>query len=313
MLEASKDILYRHTGLFPPKLPHVRELEALDGEMLETIAGLKTVCLFLGPNRNLTTLTGSVLALHPNCQVLSHAGMRVLPVEELNFLHGYSEEKFKRFCQFALVMSQNGDKGSFGGSVVMTHAFRNHKVMRRAFRKRYGRQLIKDRIDCLVWKEAHRVDDFIAENNVDLSAVLQKNEKLRLLMPVRNPLDIALSFSKKAGMRRNFFSELEAKDTRPLLDSILDKMLRAVRLQKKFPERVMIFFEDDIRPDLFPRMAKFLNLDPEAHWLRDAQACFDVQPSGYKVPDSLKEYYAARVRELFTDIPEAQARFNQYG
>ena len=47
---------------------------------------LRSVCLALGPYRNLTTLTAGILSLHPQCQVLNHAGVRLLPDPERNFL-----------------------------------------------------------------------------------------------------------------------------------------------------------------------------------------------------------------------------------
>lgn len=311
-VEELKDLLYRHAGLFPPELPHVWTLAPIDGDMLKTIADLESVCLFLGPNRNLTTLTGSILALHPNCQVLSHGGNRVLPVEEINFLKEYSPQKFQTFCQFALVMSQNGDKGSFGGSVVMTHAFRNHERMRRVFRKRYGRKLIKEEVRSLVWKEAHRVDDFVAENRIDLAELLGKNEKLRFMMPVRNPIDVAYSFSVQHGIREKYFAHLDQQDHRLILDSVLERMAKVLRLREEETERVFVFYESEIGVDLFKRMARFLGIRSVEQWVRDAAACFEVIPSKYTPPADLLAHYEKRVYELFGDLPQVRDEFMQY-
>jgi len=41
------------------------------------INNIESVCITLGPYRNLTTLTASVLFLHPNCKVLNYAARRV--------------------------------------------------------------------------------------------------------------------------------------------------------------------------------------------------------------------------------------------
>jgi hypothetical protein len=46
---------------------------------------VKTVCLALGPYRNLTT---SLLFLHPTCQVLNHGGQRILGDRRLDWLVG---------------------------------------------------------------------------------------------------------------------------------------------------------------------------------------------------------------------------------
>ena len=60
---------------------------------VNNIEDIKTACVFLGPYRNLTTLTASVLALHPRCQMLNHAGGRIFSESELNFIENHSLEK----------------------------------------------------------------------------------------------------------------------------------------------------------------------------------------------------------------------------
>ena len=56
------------------------------------IQDIESVCLTLGPYRNLTTLTASVLFLHPNCQVLNHAGIRIYGNRQIDFLWDYNNE-----------------------------------------------------------------------------------------------------------------------------------------------------------------------------------------------------------------------------
>src|SRR5689334_13648080 len=70
------------------------------------ISECKSVCLALGPYRNLTTLTAATLFLHPNCQVLNHGGMRIFGNLQVDFLsNNYSEERFNRFVQYAIRIS----------------------------------------------------------------------------------------------------------------------------------------------------------------------------------------------------------------
>ena len=59
---------------------------------------LRTVGLILGPYRNLTTLTASVLSLHPECQALNHAGPRLLK-GRLDFIQDV--RRLDRFCNAA--------------------------------------------------------------------------------------------------------------------------------------------------------------------------------------------------------------------
>jgi hypothetical protein len=310
--EKVKDAAYRYLGLFPPNPPTNPPLE-LTPEIKKKIEDLRTVCLFLGPNRNLTTLTASVLALHPNCQVMSHGGQRVFPDPELNFFNDYTHDKFIKFCHFVYVMSQTKDKGSFGGGITITHAFRYHEIMRNTYRRRYGRSLLKEDVQSLVWKEAHRTDDYVQQNKIDIGKLLTKNEKLRFLMPIRNPIHIASSYFNRKGFRNNFFKDqAENPEINVLLDRLLEKMKRAIALHKAYPDRVMVFFENDVDPDLFGRMAAFLQIEADEQWTRDALKCFEITPTQYEIPPSVSKYYQQRVNVLFAKDPATLDRFNQY-
>ena len=66
------------------------------------VDAVRTVCLMLGPYRNLTTLTAAIVGLHPNCQVLNHGGMQVFRNNTINFLGDYSDERFEAFIRFAV-------------------------------------------------------------------------------------------------------------------------------------------------------------------------------------------------------------------
>ncbi len=313
MREFVKDTLYRYLGWFPPKPPSNPILGELTPEIAEKIENLRTVCLFLGPNRNLTTLAASVLALHPNCQVMSHGGLRVLPEEKLNFMNGYSEEKFREFCHFLWVMSQNGDKGSFGGSITITHAFRDYETLHATFRRRYGRSLMKRDVKSLIWKEAHRTDDYVAEHNTDLGAIMKKNEKLRFILPIRNVVDVTYSFYNREPFRKNFYKDqIENPDARKILDDLLGRMLRTVNLHLEHPERVLIFFENEIGRDLFVRLANFLLLPQDERWVQDALKCFVVSPSKYEPDPEFMAYYIERVNALFAHAPAIRDQFLQY-
>lgn len=87
------------------------------------VQNVRSVCLFLGPYRNLTTLTASILFLHPYIQVLNHAGMRIFGNKKVDFLQDFNKETFDRFTQFAITISGKGYKGVLGGSITYGHAF----------------------------------------------------------------------------------------------------------------------------------------------------------------------------------------------
>jgi hypothetical protein len=310
--ESTKDFLYRNTGFFAPNPPKHQVLGNLTSEYQRRIDKLETVCLFMGPNRNLTTLTASVLAMHPNCQVMSHGGQRVLPVKDLNFLDGYTEEKFRNFCHFALVMSQTRGKGGLGGSITITHPFRHHPVIRRTYRKRFGRAMIKEEVKCLVWKEAHMVDDYVRQNHIDLDTLLKNNERLRLLLPIRNPLHVAQSFFVNEGFRKTFYGQFSPNDFKPFLKDILDRMQRTIRLQKSNSDQVDVFFEYDISADLLKQLAAFLRISPDQRWIEDSLRCFDVKPPAYSFSQEIIDYFEQQITELFGFDPACEGKFRHF-
>src|ERR1041384_7876359 len=99
------------------------------------ISDLETVCLALGPYRNLTTFTASLIALHPNCQVLNHGGERVFSNPDMNFFLGYDKKKFDYFAQYAIMISGSGRRGFYGGSIIHSHAFDGDHAVRDAYLK----------------------------------------------------------------------------------------------------------------------------------------------------------------------------------
>ncbi len=153
---------------------------------------IKSVCLALGPYRNLTTLTASVIGLHPNCQVLNHGGARVFSDNRLNFIKGYENTKFEAFTKYAIYASARGQRGVEGGSIVYSHAFTNDQ-MKNVYEDRYGGDLTKSEIECVFWKESLYTSIELRENAFDFDKAFSLNDKLRFLMPIRNPLDCATS------------------------------------------------------------------------------------------------------------------------
>ena len=151
---------------------------------------VRTVCLALGPYRNLTTLTASILFLHPNCQVLNHAGERIFGDSRLDFLRQYSDAIFEGFLRYAICISQGGKRGAYGGSITLSHAFDEEHEMQQLFQAAGGK-LLKEDVRSLFWKESLLISSYIRENAVDLSDLFSRNDKLRFLQPVRSPIDCA--------------------------------------------------------------------------------------------------------------------------
>ena len=231
-----------------------------------TFSQLKTVCVFLGPYRNLTTLTASMLALHPRCQVLNHGGLRVLTEPQLNFLRDSSETTFRRFCQFAIDESQGGEGGDAGGAITLSHAF-EHQVVQDVYLSRFGRSLLKPTVEIVIWKESLAVSNFIRDQGISLYKVLQDNPKIRFLMPIRNPLDCAISNCRTGHYKR--FRRVKRPESGEVLTSIVEEIAWFRELQRLYPERFFSFLQGEMNDRMLLRLARFLHVKrPRFSWTR---------------------------------------------
>jgi hypothetical protein len=264
---------------------------------------VETVCLALGPYRNLTTLTASFLALHPHCQVLNHAGLRIFNTRRLNFLAKFSERRLRRFIQFAILASQSGESGRQGGSIAYSHAFKRER-MRAAYLSRYGDERVKPDIRCLFWKESLRTANLIRSHRVDLGALFQATPVVRFLMPVRNPLDCATSNQNRIHVK--LFAGLEqGASIRDVLAAVLREIQWTLHRQREHPDRIFVYYENEFDRSTVEAIATFLRLEQDAQWIDNVLNTFVID-STYDHPPELVEYYRSAVIEMFDDFPAAK-------
>lgn len=245
---------------------------------------------FLGPYRNLTTLTASVLALHPHVQVLNHAGRRLLKQPEIDFVS--DPAKWHRFRETALAESRGGTAGLHGGSITLSHAF-EVPAIRAAYRRRFGTSLMRRRVDTLVWKDSLVLSRAIRRSG-NLDRVLEQCDGLRFLVPVRHPIDCAVS-CVLYGHGKLYTPDVSVVG---VLSGVLRELAWARAVQQARPRRVMLFWEYEFGGDTLRRMAEFLELADDRRWLADATRCFVVAKS-YEHPPGLIARYEEKVRSLF--------------
>jgi hypothetical protein len=223
-----------------------------------------TVCLCLGPYRNLTTLTGSILFLHPYVQVLNHAGRRVFGKDRIDFLSDYSEERLRQFTRFAIQISANGEKAEWGGSIIHSHAFEKSGKLREIFQNS-DMDRVKQQIDCLFWKESLRVTRHIQESEQNIEDILKNENGIRFLMPIRNPMDCAKSNIKTG--HHLLFPEIDSESTKEdVLSAILRQISWYADLKSRFPDRFFHFFEYDLSRSMLGRLASFLEVKEDSTW-----------------------------------------------
>jgi hypothetical protein len=234
----------------------------------------QTAAFMVGPYRNLTTLSAAVLSLHPQVQVLNHAGERILTQPGLDFTADPRREVLDAFLKAGFEASAGGQPGQFGGSIVLSHAF-SEPAVKSAYVARYGRRAVKPDAQCFVWKESMRLQKRWTHRPDDLAALFSNCDEVRLLAPFRRPLDVALSSMKTrhchllTGKVEPSFEET--------LEAVLDAFAWVLRQRDRWPDRVFFYTQWEAGEDLFRRMAQFLGLTEDARWIEDAVRCFAVR------------------------------------
>lgn len=265
------------------------------------IREIKSVCLALGPYRNLTTLTASTLFLHPNCQVLNHAGKRIYGKKQVDFLQDFSKEKLDRFLQFAIQISSTGHRGDTGGSITHSHAF-DSRYQTKEILEKAGVEPRKQKIKSLFWKESLRTSNIIRERQVNLADIFRNDERLRFLLPIRNPMDCAVS-NLKTGHVNRFPGLSKSSPTREVVQAILDEIFWFANLKREFPDRFHYFYEYEISRDMLVDLARFLQLDPDETWIANALAAMKINP-GYDHDNGLVSFYRDYIERKGAGFPE---------
>ncbi|WP_456417643.1 hypothetical protein [Thiolapillus sp.] len=282
------------------RLEKEKNQDLIDAQAID-VSAVETLCLALGPYRNLTTLSASLLFLHPHCQVLNHGGARIFGDPRLDFLLDHEKETLDNFLRYAIAISTKGKRGKTGGSIVHSHAFDEKHKLGKLYRQHFGDTLVKEDIRCLFWKESLRTSLHIRNNSIDLDALFAREPRLRFLLPVRNPLDCAIS-NLRTGHAR-LFDLGKNPDTKRVLEAILDEIHWVKGLQEKHPERFFYFLENKFTAEHARKLAQFLLLTPDPAWISVVQEAFDIDKH-YDYPRPLLAHYQNLVEKKFSAWPD---------
>lgn len=269
------------------------------------ISQVKTVCLAMGPYRNLTTLTASILFLHPNCQVLNHGAERIFGDNRLDFLLNYSKQATENFIRYAIYISGYGRRGKQGGSITLSHAFDGKHKMQALYKKQFGDSLIKDEINAVFWKESLRTSLHLRKHAIDLQRLFEQEQRLRFLLPIRNPIDCALS-NQKTGHARLWGLEQSAS-VEEILEQVLNEIHWFYELEQQYPTRFFHYLENNFDQDTIIRLADFLCLKHDPEWQEAVLEAFDISKH-YEYPAALIDAYKSMVEDKFGNQPEMSSR-----
>jgi hypothetical protein len=198
-------------------------------------------------------------------------------------------------------ISATGHRGDTGGSITHSHAF-DSRYNTKEILEKAGVEARKQKIESLFWKESLRTSNIIRERHVDLGAMFRQDPRPRFLLPIRNPMDCAVS-NLKTGHVTRFPGLSKSTPTREVVQAILDEIFWFGGLQKQFPDRFHHFFEHEISRDMLVDLAGFLQLDPDETWITNALAAMQINP-GYKHEESLVSFYCDYIEKKGAGLPE---------
>jgi len=270
---------------------------------------LRKLCCSLGPNRNLTTLVAGLMASHPQCRVLNHAGKRIFPLPEVNFLSEYSPETFERFIRYAVYLSDRGKHGLYGGSIEHSHAFETPE-MRKLHDTWSPRKEPASGLRVLYWKESAVLTRYVRENQVSLQDLVKQESRLCFLMPVRNPLDCASSIVRK-GRARLHLGDASITTVEAAIDAILVQLAWFLDLQDACPDSCFTFTQRDLNRETVCRLAAFLDIDPDEEWITDCLKTWELKP-GYQHEPAHVTQYRNLIERYFENRPAWRERLSEF-
>jgi hypothetical protein len=276
-------------------------------DKIDRVNKIKKVCLILGPYRNLTTMIVGVMALHPNIQVMNH-GMKTLFTDKSqnDFLSDYSDKLLENFKHAAMSRSLVMVKGIRGGSILASHAYDPEYVLYKLYKSRYANRRMKDDPICLIWKESYRVLKILKDLPKSKLDKLMAVPQLCFIMPVRNPLDTAISHLVSFDEHIKLYGINPAEATRiNVLDAVLTNIAHVFKLQSEYgKDKVLIIFASDLTDPVnilksASNIEKFLGVKSDKIWEESAQQNLVITKSRYNHDWSIIDFYLSRIKELF--------------
>jgi len=261
------------------------------------------LAILLGPYRNLSTLTSAVLSLHPDIQVLNHAGERLWTDPSLDLLAHPDVATFERFMAAGWALSEGGEGGVMGGSILYSHAFAT-PAMKELYRARYGEAMLKPDAQWLVWKESMRVQRRLMDSPGLFEQLCSSIPNLRFILPLRKALHCAIS-NQSTGHSPTLGLDYNASIS-TVLDAVLDAFAWALDVRDKFADRVFAFTQDEPPDQLLPSLAVFLGVAPDVRWIEDGAKAFAVRDR-YTIPPQMADYARQRVTAKLARWPEIAA------
>lgn len=247
---------------------------------------MNTICLIVGPYSNLTTLTASIFSLHPRIRVLNHYNS-FNECTDTNFLITHSHKKWDDFIIVVLaLLEKNISIPGVGGTITKSHAFKRNPQLLKLYNS-----VKKCNIRSIVWKESHKNTNLLNESVMDFYP------KLRLLLPIRNPLDCAVSMAK-CNYGRYYPNKPTSKEA--ILTENIKLFKKLFDLGEKYPNQFFSFFQKDILEDKLFELEQFLETGHDNDWKKNVLSVWSVE-NKYNHDDKFVKLYHKLLNKYFSE------------
>ena len=134
-------------------------------------------------------------------------------------------------------------------------------------------------------------------------------------MPIRNPLDCAVSnvkfFGDSQQLDEFFMLQNRQNVLIKVLEAILDELKSFLVWKKQYPGKFFYYFENEFEKATLLNLADFLGVEPNEKWCENSLEAFDMK-SRYQHSGDIVDLYNKFVEEKFADFPEASAKLLQF-
>jgi hypothetical protein len=263
---------------------------------------LNTVCLFLGPYRNLTSLTAVMLWLHPQCQVLNHGFRLVGAQQAIGFMAPEDSPTFHEYVDLLIDLSTQ----VVGNEECSPHALRvvqENAGVEDAFERLHGvgvGPIKKDPLRSLVWKDSQIITNLLLNMSIMWDEIFDANGKVRFLMPYRNPMECAVSNHRQR--KWIFFPGIDDNSATLMVRAVLAEFAWFTAMERRYPDHFFHFYED-LTQETLRRLQAFLGLDYNQEWVDAVLGLWRIRHP-YVFSNEFVAYYASMVRLHFAAWPD---------
>ncbi len=244
-----------------------------------------SLVVLLGPYRNLTTLTASTLALHPEVVSFNHGYLRLCE-SGLDFWNRVddTEDVLARFTDWALQNFTKGERGPLGGNITLSHAFDSEHGELSRHRQR-ALETSADEVRVLVLKESGRITRDLRDGGFDnlrgIEALLERwGNRLKFVRPIRHPFKCVQSNLRSSHPHHTDFvrrgGTRTAVDAAKFLEWCVRDLAWFLALEDRFPKHFFHFGEHRMAVD---ELLAFLGLSADTGDLELMARVFRASPS----------------------------------